>query len=81
MIKITLLYFAALAEKAQCEYEILEIHEQTTLNELFLTLKAHYGFEQAASDVRVAINDEFCDWQTPIQSQDTIAFIPPVAGG
>ncbi|MDP7399502.1 MAG: MoaD/ThiS family protein, partial [Lentisphaeria bacterium] len=31
--------------------------------------------------LKVAINDAFCDWGTPLQTGDAIVFIPPVAGG
>ena len=32
--------------------------------------------------LRVAINDEFCDWSQPLaEPGDRVVFIPPVAGG
>ncbi|MGH8205684.1 MAG: MoaD/ThiS family protein [Steroidobacteraceae bacterium] len=31
--------------------------------------------------MRVAINDEFGDWRESLSEGDTIAFLPPVAGG
>jgi molybdopterin converting factor subunit 1 len=31
--------------------------------------------------VRVAINQEFADWNSPIAPDDEIAFFPPVTGG
>jgi len=27
------------------------------------------------------VNDEFCDWETPLRDGDLVVFIPPVAGG
>jgi molybdopterin converting factor small subunit len=33
------------------------------------------------ASVKVAINDEFADWQHKLQDGDTVVFIPPVAGG
>ena len=31
--------------------------------------------------LKVALNAEFSDWQTPLKHGDTVVFIPPVAGG
>jgi molybdopterin converting factor small subunit len=31
--------------------------------------------------LRVAVNDEFCEWSAPLQPGDRVVFIPPVAGG
>ncbi len=31
--------------------------------------------------IKVAINDDFAQWQSPISDGDTIAFLPPASGG
>jgi molybdopterin converting factor small subunit len=31
--------------------------------------------------LKVAVNDEFRDWDTPLAAGDRVVFIPPVAGG
>ena len=31
--------------------------------------------------VRVAVNDEFADWNQTLREGDELVFIPPVAGG
>lgn len=36
---------------------------------------------EAASGVRAARNLEYCDWDTALSNGDTVAFVPPVAGG
>ena len=33
------------------------------------------------AQLKVALNSEFSDWQTPLKHGDTVVFIPPVAGG
>lgn len=35
----------------------------------------------SASSLRAARNLEYCDWNMAVEAGDTIAFIPPVAGG
>jgi molybdopterin synthase catalytic subunit/molybdopterin converting factor small subunit len=36
---------------------------------------------EAASGIRAARNLEYCDWDTALSNGDTVAFVPPVAGG
>jgi molybdopterin synthase sulfur carrier subunit len=78
-MSITVLYFASLREAAGKSSEQLPLPE--SLPALFAGLASRYrfGFEQHA--LRVAVNDRFTVWQTPVQEGDTVAFIPPVSGG
>ncbi len=77
---ITVLYFASLAETANKDNEVI-CPTSTHLKEIYAHLKTQYGFELDSSQLAVAINHELCSWETPIATGDTIAFIPPVAGG
>ena len=80
-MRITVLYFASLADKAQQGQQQLDLADNLSLFELYAQLKQQHGFELDTSKVRVAINDEFASWDDAINDGDTIAFIPPVAGG
>lgn len=80
-MRITVLYFASLADKAQQGHQQLDLADNLSLSELYAQLKQQHGFELDTSKVRVAINDEFASWDDVINDGDTIAFIPPVAGG
>lgn len=80
-MNITVLLFASLAEKAQQGQQQLSLDEAISLPELYAKLKQDYGFALEPAKVRVAINDEFASWEDTIKEGDTIAFIPPVAGG
>ncbi|MBI4931132.1 MAG: MoaD/ThiS family protein [Bacteroidetes bacterium] len=44
-------------------------------------LKNKYHFRLSTGLLKVAVNDEFKAWDTPLNSGDRIVFIPPVAGG
>ena len=44
-------------------------------------LAAHPRLAGADSGLRVAVNQSYADWDTPVSAGDTVAFIPPVAGG
>ncbi len=80
-IEITLLYFASLAEMAKQDEEVLAVASHATLAEVYTDLAQKYGFDLEKSRLGVAINHEFCTWDTPLNNGDIVAFIPPVAGG
>lgn len=80
-MKITVLYFASLADKAGIAQETLTLEPPVTLPELFEQLNDQYHFGREQSQLGVAINDNFAEWSDTIEDGDQVAFIPPVAGG
>lgn len=80
-MKITVLFFASLADKAQQGQQQLDLASDVSLDQLYSQLQQQHGFELDTAKIRVAINDEFASWEDAINDGDTIAFIPPVAGG
>jgi molybdopterin converting factor subunit 1 len=79
MARIRVQYFAILRERAGRGSEEL-LTSATTAGELYRELETRYRFPSLAS-IKVAINDEFGDWQAPLRDGDSVVFIPPVAGG
>lgn len=79
MIRIRVEYFAILREHAGRGTETLET-VAATAGELWRELDARYRFPRLPS-LKVAINDEFRDWDAPLADGDAVVFIPPVAGG
>ena len=77
---INIQYYAALREQRKCREETVSTSALTP-SDLYQELKAKHNFSLSENILRVAINDEFKDWHTPLQSGDRIVFIPPVAGG
>jgi molybdopterin-guanine dinucleotide biosynthesis protein A len=73
-------YFALLREQAGRGSEDLQTAARTP-QELYEQLQRERGLQLAPQFLRVAINDEFGDWQQPLAEGDTVAFLPPVAGG
>lgn len=73
-------YFALLREQAGRADEELASGAHTPL-ELYEELRARRGLALDPQFLRVAINDEFGDWRTRLSEGDTVAFLPPVAGG
>ncbi len=79
-LTLHLQYFAIFREQAGKRTETLNTQANTPAL-LYAELQQRYGFKLAATQLKVAINNAFCDWQQPLKSGDHVAFIPPVAGG
>lgn len=72
-------YFAIFREHAGKDREKRETSAENA-RELFAEIARAHGFPQLAT-VKVAINDEFSDWDAHVADGDSVVFIPPVAGG
>jgi len=69
-----------MGEKRGCQTENLKTAVHTP-EELFNELRERHGFKFTTHVVKVAINDRFEDWHTPLKEGDTVAFLPPFSGG
>jgi molybdopterin-guanine dinucleotide biosynthesis protein A len=78
--RLNVRYFALLREQAGRSMEALQTQARTP-QELYRQLQRERGLTLAPQYLRVAVNDEFGDWQQPLAEGDTVAFLPPVAGG
>ncbi|HEY7639917.1 MAG TPA: NTP transferase domain-containing protein [Steroidobacteraceae bacterium] len=73
-------YYAILREQAGRNEETLDTSAGTPA-ELYAELRRRHSFQLEPAQLKVALNSEFGDWQTPLAHGDTVVFIPPVAGG
>ncbi len=73
-------YFALLREQRGLGEEPVAT-SAATARELYEELRGRHGFTLAAERLRVAVNDEFEPWDVVLRDSDTVAFLPPVAGG
>ncbi|WP_201509798.1 MoaD/ThiS family protein [Psychrobacter alimentarius] len=78
---IKVLYFASLADEANCQQETVTVQQSTSLIELYEQLCQKHRFSRPQSELRVAINDYFAKWTDAISDGDSVVFITPVAGG
>jgi molybdopterin-guanine dinucleotide biosynthesis protein A len=78
--RLNVRYFAVLREQAGRSTEQLET-QASTPRELYDELRHRRGLTLAPEFLRVAVNDEFGDWRSPLADGDTVVFLPPVAGG
>ena len=73
-------YFAILREQSGRREEQIDTSARNP-GELYDELRARYAFTLDRSSLRVAVNEEFGSWEQPLISDDSVVFIPPVAGG
>ena len=57
------------------------VPQAQTPRALFEELRALRGLQMRAEQLRVAINEDFAEWNQPLVAGDTEVFLPPVAGG
>jgi molybdopterin-guanine dinucleotide biosynthesis protein A len=79
-ITLRVQYFALFREQAGKREEMIET-VATTPALLYAEVKQRHGFNLEMKQLKVAINNEFADWQASLKPNDQVAFIPPVAGG
>lgn len=80
MPRVTLQYYALLREQAGRHAETLDTAAATPAA-LYAELAARHGFRLPASQLKVAVNAVFADWERRLADGDEVVFIPPVAGG
>ena len=73
-------YYALLKEKCGSDEETVTT-SAASLKDLYAEISARYQLTFPIKLLKVALNDQFCEWKTPIKNNDRIVFIPPVAGG
>ncbi len=77
---VPVLYFAHLRKERGLSQEFVNTCSQT-LYELYEELQTRYELSFERQVLRVAVNNEFSTWDTWLQPNDIIVFIPPVSGG
>lgn len=79
-MKITVKYFAALRDFAKTEEEKV-FFEGGSAAELYHILCKKHGIGLRPENLKVAVNQEYAEFDRKLREGDTVVFIPPVAGG
>lgn len=79
-IQISVRYFALLREQRGLSTESVRT-DCTSAGALYDELRRAHGLSLPPESLKVAINDEFTAWSTPLKDGDTLVFLPPMAGG
>ena len=77
---IVVQYFALLREQRGCSDETVATTAATP-KDLYEELAERHGLSLGTDVLRVAVNDEFQPWDAPLQNDDRVVFLQPVAGG
>lgn len=78
--EISIQYYAILQEKRGLSIENITT-EATTPRELYRHLQQTYDFPLEPENMAVAVNHALTHWDTSLQDQDTVVFLPPIARG
>ena len=78
--RIQVEYFALFREMAGCDKELVETNAADA-SALYQEIRERHALTLEPGRIKVAINDEFSDWDTALADGDRVVFIPPVAGG
>lgn len=79
-MQLKIQYFALMREQSGRSEETVETIAATPAD-LYVELKARYGFTLPREQLKVAVNSEFAPWSQRLAAGDAVVFIPPVAGG
>ncbi len=81
-MKIKVLYFSSIKDKLKKKEDLLDISENTTLEDVISLLKEKYPeIAESLDKSMFAVNEEYADKDKILKEGDTVAVIPPVSGG
>jgi molybdopterin converting factor subunit 1 len=81
-LRVEVLLFARLRELAGQRSVRVEVPVGGTARAAWEAAVDHApSLAGAESAIRVAVNEGYASWDAPLQDGDTVAFLPPVAGG
>ena len=81
-MKIKIKAFAAVKEACGFEDKELTVSEGISVEKILLELKKfHPGLKEFDGTLLFAINEEYCDQDSVLSDEDTLAILPPVSGG
>ena len=81
MITVRMLFFAHLQDVAGTREMSLTLPDGATVRTAALELERALGSQVLRDHVRVAVNAEFADAETPLHENDEVAWMPPMSGG
>jgi molybdopterin converting factor subunit 1 len=80
-MQLTLIAFGITKDILGGREVAFELSEPATVASLLDQLQANYPDIQGLASLKVAVNSEYAQPDTPIQPSDEVVLIPPVSGG
>jgi molybdopterin converting factor subunit 1 len=82
MIRIKVLFFATLRDRAGIKSTEMEIPTETTIQKLKdLVVDAYPGLKETMDTVVISVNREFAFDESIVPENAEVAMFPPVSGG
>ena len=79
-LQIQVVYFAKLRELTGLDQEAFSIIKGSNPNDVLASINEKHQID-IGSNFKIAVNDEFSDWDIKLNDGDRLVFIPPVTGG
>ena len=79
-IQIQVVYFAKLRELTGLDREAFSINKGSNPTDVLASINERHQID-IGSNFKIAVNDEFSDWDIKLNDGDRLVFIPPVTGG
>ena len=79
-LQIRVIYFAKLRDLIGLDEEIFSMEEGDDPSDVLKSIKKKHKIDIGAN-FKIAVNDEFSQWDIKLNNGDRLVFIPPVTGG
>ena len=79
-LQINVIYFAKLRELTGLDQETFLINKGSNPSHVLESINEKHQID-TGSNFKIAVNDEFSDWDIKLNDGDRLVFIPPVTGG
>ena len=79
-IKIQVIYFAKLRELTGIDEETFSMKQGNKPGDVLASINKRHEID-VEINFKIAVNDEFSDWDIELNDGDRLVFIPPVTGG
>ena len=79
-IKIQVIYFAKLRELTGLDEETFSMKQGNKPNDVLASINKRHEID-VEINFKIAVNDEFSNWDIELNDGDRLVFIPPVTGG
>ena len=79
-LQIRVIYFAKLRDLIGLDREIYSMEEGNNPSDVLASIKKKHNID-IGTNFKIAVNDEFSQWDIKLNNGDRLVFIPPVTGG
>ena len=79
-LQIRVIYFAKLRDLIGLDEEIFSMEKGDDPTDVLASINKKHKIDVGAN-FKIAVNDEFSQWNVKLSNGDRLVFIPPVTGG